>query len=645
MKQAKWIWAHKEDHPDEYAHFYQKFTASEKPIRLDISCDGNYELYINGKLAGFGQYADYPHAKVFDRINVSSFCHAGENTFSLLCWHLGADCFTYWKGEPGVIFELTQEEKVVASSGMQTLCRIAPDYVSGRQKQITDQMGFSYTWDSRGYNGWQTRGFVPTSYGYAVELSERGNLIPRPNQKLTLRPYEAATLIGREPKIYDLGKESVGYLHLRFRAPVGAEISVSWGEHLVRTEDGTEQVPRIIGKRDFSVDLIGNGEWVDFSNHMRRLGCRYLQVSGEAEVETVGLEPAEYPVTVLPFSADTPLRRKIYDTCVNTLRLCMFEHYEDCPWREQSLYHLDSRNQMLCGYAAFGEYEFARSSLWLFGQDRSRTGLLHICAPSQKELYIPFFSLMYFLQMEEYARYSGDASLIELYYDKLQSVLRVFQERKEDGLIVNFYEDPIYWNFYEWNETLDGHNGREKRLDLVLNCATSLAFRRMSDMAKRIGKDRDSDTYRAEAECLNCRIHETFYSERDGLYQTVAGKSWFSRVGNAFAVLCGAAKGDVAKTVCRRMLEEKTVIPATLSMRGFVYDALLSVDEKRYTPWILEEIDRDYGYMLQCGATSFWETIDGAEAFGNAGSLCHGWSAIPILYYRRLLPSAEDTIS
>ena len=42
------------------------------------------------------------------------------------------------------------------------------------------------------------------------------------------------------------------------------------------------------------------------------------------------------------------------------------------------------------------------------------------------------------------------------------------------------------------------------------------------------------------------------------------------------------------------------------------------------------------GYMLDCGATSFWETIIGEADFGRAGSLCHGWSAMPLYYYNIL---------
>jgi hypothetical protein len=38
--------------------------------------------------------------------------------------------------------------------------------------------------------------------------------------------------------------------------------------------------------------------------------------------------------------------------------------------------------------------------------------------------------------------------------------------------------------------------------------------------------------------------------------------------------------------------------------------------------------------MLFAGATSFWETGRGGDDFDRAGSLCHGWSALPVYYYQ-----------
>jgi len=71
-------------------------------------------------------------------------------------------------------------------------------------------------------------------------------------------------------------------------------------------------------------------------------------------------------------------------------------------------------------------------------------------------------------------------------------------------------------------------------------------------------------------------------------------------------------------------------------MKCFLYDALLDADVDRYTPWILGDIHEVFGRMLDAGATSVWETEGGAEDFGGAGSLCHGWSAMPVYYFHLL---------
>ena len=100
--------------------------------------------------------------------------------------------------------------------------------------------------------------------------------------------------------------------------------------------------------------------------------------------------------------------KKIYEACINTLELCMMEHYVDCPWREQCLYAFDSRNQMLCGYYAFagGNKEYARANLLLMSKDIRADRLLSICYPCGTDLTIPSFSLYYFIAVKEYVKYN-----------------------------------------------------------------------------------------------------------------------------------------------------------------------------------------------------------------------------------------------
>ena len=52
---------------------------------------------------------------------------------------------------------------------------------------------------------------------------------------------------------------------------------------------------------------------------------------------------------------------------------------------------------------------------------------------------------------------------------------------------------------------------------------------------------------------------------------------------------------------------------------------------------VFEQIDEIWGHMLDCGATTFWETQIGSADFTLAGSLCHGWSSVPVYLYHKYL--------
>ena len=64
---------------------------------------------------------------------------------------------------------------------------------------------------------------------------------------------------------------------------------------------------------------------------------------------------------------------------------------------------------------------------------------------------------------------------------------------------------------------------------------------------------------------------------------------------------------------------------------------MLKTDLETYRAWILLEIRKDYKKMLESGSTATWETEDGAAAFDNAGSLCHGWTAGVLSFFVRTI--------
>ena len=623
---ARWIWVEQNGKPDTFGEFYDEFLWEEGKVNCLLSCDGDYTLFINGEYVSSNQYGDFEWYKSYDTVDITPYLKEGKNTFAVLVWYFGIDTQRSIKAQAGLIFEVKMGEKTLLASGENTKARYSKAYRQGMQKKVTRQLGVSFAYDATKEDGWLLNG---QDCNFAVLVEKNCNFIPRPNKRLKLLQRVHGALICAENNRYiiDLGKEIVGLPFLSFTSLAEQKIRVDWGEDL---QDG--HVRRLIHDRDFSFDYVAKQGKNDFTHYILRLACRYLEIHTEApiEIEAVGLLPQVYPVTEKKVTLDNELDQKIYDACVNTLKLCMLEHYVDTPWREQCLYVYDSRNQALFGYSAFegGNVAYARSNLKLISQDRRDDGLLAICYPCGADLTIPSFSLYYFMQVKEYLQHTGDLSLAEEVYDKLISVLNVFIGNRKDGVVMKF-EGSSHWNFYDWSPYLDGElHGAENAIpDLMVNLLFIHALKNLREIDGMLGKKFAYADLLAESEK---RTKEVFYRPTKGLYAMNVNGEEFTVLGNSLAILAGLTDGQESAYICEKIVGNE-LIDCSLSMKIFKYDALLLVDKGRYQVWVEREIRREYGQMVETGNT-VWETIDGASAFDNAGSLCHGWSAIPIRY-------------
>lgn len=617
---AKWIWISDHAGVDEYGEFFGSFTAGDGRAVCRICCDGDYTLFVNGRYAASNQYGDYEHYKIFDEIDIGEYLINGVNELSVVVWHFGQDSQRYKKADAGLIFEVEQNGILVLTSGENIMCRKSCTYLSGYAKSITGQLGFSFLYDATK----EGRGeLLP-----AVLVNKKCIFYPRPIPQLQLLSPKGGRVLKAQGNYFliDLGEESVGLATLDFYSNTEQKIVVAWGEDL---QGG--HVRQTIGGREFSFEYIAKQGRNTYTNYMLRLGCRYLELYSEAPIDLycLGLIPQIYAVKEQSFKAATELDARIWDVCVKTLRLCMMEHYVDTPWREQCLYAFDSRNQMLCGYRAFedGNAAYARANLLLMSKDIREDGLLSICYPCGMDLTIPSFSLYYFMAVREYLDFTGDVSLAEEIYPKLISVLQAFLHHQKDGLILRF-GGRNHWNFYDWSEHLEGRLGQEDEAvpDLMINCLFVIALEHLRVISSAVGKPFE---WEGMMSALRLKIAETFYDETTGAFSLTAHGGEFTALGNAMAVLAGIAED--AGVLCRK-IGGGELTECSLSMKCFVYDALLRTDADSWRPFVTDEIRRHYQTMLDAGATSVWETMEGATAFGNAGSLCHGWSAIPICY-------------
>ena len=334
------------------------------------------------------------------------------------------------------------------------------------------------------------------------------------------------------------------------------------------------------------------------------------------------------------------MHNEIYETCKRTLLMCMHEHYEDCPWREQALYTMDSRNQMLCGYYTFKETAFPKASLRLIGQSIRDDDLLELCSPARVSITIPCFCAVYLVQLWEYVLFSGDLDFAREMLPVCERVCRAFMARTAENGLIPVLQEREYWNFYEWQSGMDNGIGTVEQnptCDLPLNAFVSMAYQSMGRILSALGED--DSLYTDAAARLNEACHKAYYNAEEGWYYTklqpaTGERTHLAQLTQALAVCAGICPADALDKVLENLAYNKDQLEVTLSHSVFRYDALMLQPEK-YGQFVFDHIAGQFGHMLKENATTFWETMEAGRDFGFAGSLCHAWSAIPsYLYFR-----------
>lgn len=433
--------------------------------------------------------------------------------------------------------------------------------------------------------------------------------------------------------IVDLGAESAGNLLFSIEAPKGTVVDIAHGEHL---DDGV--VRMAVGGRNFADRYICKEGLNEFEMPFRRLGCRYLQFhftkfKKPLTLRYIGLIPTTRETDHRPaFASNDAFVNKCHQTGVATLDLCMHDHYEDCPWREQSLYAYDSRNQALFGYYAFGNYKFAETSIKLLGGGLRDDGMLELCAPARVPVTIPVFSLVWIVEAMEHWLHSGSSEVFDSSRNVVEAILEKALSRLcvKTGLFMTSDAKGV-WNFYEWSPGLCKNVDGEE-----FNCAYNLylheALRCAAWMFKQKGVVGMALRYAALADALGRAVNRHFlYS--DGCYATSIAngrKDGRHEHIQALALHEGIVPADKVAALLKGIYSGK-LVPLTFSPMAYLLDSLMEVDaeSRRHMDKLIYDA---WSPMVFSGAGSFWETPAAGKDFALAGSLCHGWSALPVYF-------------
>ena len=672
---AEWIFADcgEREIRNEYFEYQTNFDAKPGvPTKLYISAYSQYVVYINGQFVDSGQYDDYEEYQSYDTLDITAYLKEKDNNLYIGQYVCGWDFSTRRKQIPGIIFDIWSEESNLLSSSCECLSRKNLHYLDGAEI-LTPQLGYNFEYDANAEEA---------AYAPSVPAGKKKNLSARPVKKLTLSPlkygepvaqgyflendaslpkahrmqtaylsasrlkngfaYENNTFTWTMPEgargdgvyaVLDLGCEIAGLLEFSLDVPEDTEMLIGFGEQL-----DDLRVRTAVGPRNFCYRYLAKKGHNEFFYPYQRMGLRYLQfhVYSRSGSLSAGIKEQSYPLTRYPLALKDKLHQWIYDVGCKTLELCLHEHYEDCPWREQSQYAMDSRIQILCDYYAFREYQFPRATLILMLRSLRPDGLLTLCAPGNTLTDIPSFSAVFVREVLEYVEYSGDTAFIEEIFPDLEKLVSGFADRIMENHMVPVYCGLGHWNFYEWRDGLDGadRHPKEGTVDCLLNAFMSDAFRCFAQICQISGRNEMAETYMGYHKAMNQATHEMFFDKAAGAYRSaLTDECPMHTLTQGMMLYIDAVPAEHVDSVAKAITDGK-LIPCSLSMSIYVYEALLKYPEK-YRGFVLSEIENIWGKMLAAGTDTFWETELGADDFDMAGSRCHGWSAVPVYLFSK----------
>jgi hypothetical protein len=694
---AKWLWPDSKTtkKPHQYFFFRKEFEIVQKellPTRFLISADTDFIAYLNGVEFGRGQFSDYPREKTYSSFGLPKLI-AGKNIITVLVYYCGENFQVYAPGQAGMIGNI-KSKKLDIITDSSWLCTAHHSFKSGIMPTLTSQLGFTTSYDARKDIDYFNNIPDPKVWKNAVELSSAvdgfcQSLNPRPipllklekpvltrivkqgvfrrykeldtfaqtvsKDEITFTDYDkvfnknpvicpldyesdcSITINNTENTVFvvDLGKESVGFITLKFRCAAGTVFDISHGEHL---DDG--KVRCEIDGRNFTDRYIAKDGLNSYQLPFRRIGGRYIQlnitrISSDIEIFYVGIAPWNLP---LPQDSDFDCPDhnilKLRRVAIDTMKLCMHEHYEDCPWREQALYSYDSRNQIIYGYYVWGNYNYVKASLELLGKGIREDGYLNLCAPIKRLRTIPIFSFVWVVELMEYYLYSGNIDLFKRFKKQIEFMIESRLEEYNEALgIFEIPRKEYLWNFYGWDKGLSQNGCPSNEYHALYNLYFLEMLTAFVFMLEAVNNKSLSSKYKAIADKLGENIVEQFWDDKKGCLATKKINnelSMYHEHTQFLALTLDIVDSDKKQRILQNIISKKLLESSLSSMLYMVRGLLNAGPEGRI--FIRERLNKVFYPMLDAGATSLWETTLGSKDFGLAGSLCHAWSSLPVYY-------------
>lgn len=646
-----------------------RFTVNvERSLRVHVTADERYELYLDGERIGRGPERGEPEHWFFETYDLP--LTPGDHVLGARVWSLGS--LSPWAQRSvahGLLVAPQDADGLtLIGTGLATWeCKLVegirftdPSVDVGTATGVgpaetVDAAGFSWGTERGDGEGWQpvvagehgNDGFTLMAFrpGHRLRPATLPHMMGDPLRGLSVRRStddrlpEWQALLDRGSSVtvpphanvellIDLRTYGCFYPKLQVSGGARATLSLTYAESLhPKGQRDTIDGRTIKGLTDqFSPDGLANRT---FAPLWWRCG-RYVELRirtgpDPVDVSKIELRETRYPLSlVTPPRVNTPDLSDVLAMSRRTLEMCCHETYMDCPHYEQLMYIGDTRIQCLMTYAHSHDSRPPVKALKLF--DRSRmnfNGLPTDAAPGDAK-FIPPFALIWIGMVHDFARYRDDVSVVLSLMPGVRAVLERFsvERSSEDGLI----HSPAGWNFLDWADSPFRFGvppgGETGGLNASLNLLMLAALRQAAELERHIGEPELAARWRRLADDLNASIRRTFLDDASGLVRETPALNVFTEHAQCLAIASGAVEDDQRRTIAQQLATRTDLTRCSLYFTHYLFDVLHRYHRPaaffaRFRPW--------YELVGQGFVTT-------PESFGNTRSDCHAWSAHPLFH-------------
>ncbi|MEE9169842.1 MAG: family 78 glycoside hydrolase catalytic domain [bacterium] len=336
------------------------------------------------------------------------------------------------------------------------------------------------------------------------------------------------------------------------------------------------------------------------------------------------------------FTCSDDKLNKIWQVGAHTMACCSEDTYVDCPAYEQVHWVGDARNEALVDWIVNGDARLWKHCLLQAAYSLERSPLVESHVPSSWPIILPAWSFLWLRSCREYYLFTGDRTGVEkLWPWILRNVDGVQRFLNPDGLF-----EIRAWNMFDWADMDTPNDG----VVTHQNCLLVLALHEISELAKWLEKKPEAAACKQLADGLAEAINKHLYDLERAAYADARhpdGKlsKTLSQQTQTVAFVSGVAKEERADKARKDMLEppDGYVLAGSPFFMFFLLEALM---REGNTAAVLHEIRDKWGFMIDQGATTFWEMWSGKSG-RLTRSHCHGWSAAPTFFLSTYILGVE----